>query len=48
MNERGPILYSVDDDEVTRNTVLSTANVTYCRVESAPPFPEMCDPHQPG
>src|ERR1700719_4115070 len=38
MSERVPIVYLVDDDEVTRsyfNAVLSTANVTYCRIEPA-------------
>jgi len=51
MSERVPIVYIVDDDEMTRNyfdAVLSTANVPCCRVESASSFLEMYDPHQPG
>ena len=51
MSERVPIVYIVDDDEVTRNyfdAVLSTANVRCCRVESASSFLEMYDPNQPG
>src|SRR5256885_17124118 len=51
MSERVPIVYIVDDDEVTRSyfdAVLSTANVRCCRVESASSFLEMYDPDQPG
>jgi FixJ family two-component response regulator len=51
MSELAPIVYIVDDDEVTRryyNAVLPTASVTCCRVESAASFLEMHDPHQPG
>ena len=51
MSERAPIVYIVDDDEGTCryfNAVLSMANVTCCRVESAASFLEMHDPHQPG
>ena len=51
MSDRVPIVYIVDDDEVTRSNfdaVLSTANVACCRVESASSFLEMYDPHQPG
>jgi len=51
MSDRVPIVYIVDDDEVTRSyfdAVLSTANVTCCPVESASSFLEMYDPHQPG
>ena len=51
MDERVPIVYIVDDDEVTRSyydAVLSKANVRCCRVESAWSFLEMHDPDQPG
>jgi FixJ family two-component response regulator len=51
MTERTPIVYVVDDDEVTRNdfdAVLSGAHLTSRRVESASLFLEMYDPHQPG
>ena len=51
MGERVPIVYIVDDDEVTRSyydAVLSKANVRCCRVESAWSFLEMHDPDQPG
>src|SRR5256886_17670929 len=51
MSDRGPIVYIVDDDEVTRSyfdAVLSTANVPCCRVESASAFLDMYDPDQPG
>ena len=51
MSDRVPIVYIVDDDEVTRryfDAVLSSANVGCCRVESAAAFLEMYDPEQPG
>jgi FixJ family two-component response regulator len=51
MSDRVPIVYIVDDDEVTRSyfdAVLSSANVGCCRVESAAAFLEMYDPEQPG
>ena len=51
MSDRGPVVYIVDDDEVTRSyfdAVLSTANVPCCRVESASAFLDMYDPDQPG
>src|SRR5947199_65588 len=51
MDERVPIVYIVDDDEVTRSyydAVLSKANVRCCRVESAWSFLEMHHPDQPG
>ena len=51
MRDRVPIVYIVDDDEVTRryfDAVLSSANVGCCRVESAAAFLEMYDPEQPG
>jgi two-component system response regulator FixJ len=51
MSDRVPIVYIVDDDEVTRNyfdVVLSTANVPCCRVESAAAFLDIYDPDQPG
>ena len=51
MGERMPIVYIVDDDEVTRSyydAVLSTENVRCCPVESASSFLEMHDPDQPG
>src|SRR5205814_3797137 len=46
MGERVPIVYIVDDDEVTRSyydAVLSKADVRCCRVESAWSFLEMHD-----
>jgi len=51
MSDRVPIVYIVDDDEVTRSyfdAVLSSASVGCCRVESAAAFLEMYDPEQPG
>jgi FixJ family two-component response regulator len=51
MSERTPIVYVVDDDEVTRNyfdAVLSGAQLTSRRVESASRFLEIYDPAQPG
>jgi two-component system response regulator FixJ len=51
MSRRTPIVYVVDDDEMTRNTfdaVLSAARLTSCSVESAALFLEMYDPRQPG
>jgi two-component system response regulator FixJ len=51
MSERPPVVYVVDDDEVTRNyfdAVLSGAHLTSCRVESASVFLEIYDPCQPG
>ena len=51
MSDRVPIVYIVDDDEVTRryfDAVLSSANVGCCRVESATAFLEMYDAEQPG
>ena len=44
-------MYVVDDDEMTRDyfdAVLSGAQLTSCRVESASRFLEMYDPGQPG
>jgi two-component system response regulator FixJ len=51
MSENLPIVYIVDDDELTRsyfNAVLATANIACCSVESASSFLEMYDPDQPG
>jgi two-component system, LuxR family, response regulator FixJ len=51
MSDRVPIVYIVDDDQVTRSyfdAVLSSANVRCCRAESAAAFLEMHDPDQPG
>jgi two-component system, LuxR family, response regulator FixJ len=51
MSDGVPIVYIVDDDELTRSyldAVLSTSSVRCCRVESASSFLEMYDPDQPG
>ena len=51
MSERAPIVYIVDDDEITRryfDAVLSRETLKCRRVESASLFLELYDPHQAG